>query len=69
MISFRAKLYSRHAKRIIDLIITVPAFVLLVPIIGLFALLVRIRLGSPVFLASCGRGWADSRFGCGNSAR
>ena len=46
---FRAKMYSRHAKRVVDLFLTVPAFVLLFPIIGLVALLVRIRLGSPVF--------------------
>ena len=62
MISFRAKLYSRHAKRIIDLIITVPAFVLLVPIIGLFALLVRIRLGSPVFFSQLRPGLGGQPF-------
>jgi sugar transferase EpsL len=36
-------------KRIIDLIITIPALLLLSPVIGLVAILVRIKLGAPVF--------------------
>jgi lipopolysaccharide/colanic/teichoic acid biosynthesis glycosyltransferase len=36
-------------KRIIDLIITLPALLLLSPVIGLVAILVRTKLGAPVF--------------------
>ena len=59
---FRARLYSRHTKRVVDLILTVPAFVLLVPVIGLVALLVRIRLGSPIFFSQLRPGWKGVPF-------
>lgn len=40
--------YTRYGKRIFDLAVTVPLFVLLSPVLALVALLVRVKLGSPV---------------------
>jgi lipopolysaccharide/colanic/teichoic acid biosynthesis glycosyltransferase len=36
-------------KRIVDLILTIPALLLLWPVLLIIAVLVRIKLGSPVF--------------------
>jgi sugar transferase EpsL len=40
--------YSRYGKRWFDLLLTVPGFVVISPLIGLIALLVRLQLGRPV---------------------
>jgi len=40
--------YVRYGKRILDLALAVPLLVLLLPALALVALLVRIKLGSPV---------------------
>ncbi len=40
--------YSRAGKRLFDLLLTVPALILLAPLLLLLALLVRVKLGSPV---------------------
>ena len=42
-------LYQSHGKRSLDLALGVPALVAASPLIGLVALLVRLKLGSPVF--------------------
>lgn len=41
-------MYRAFGKRLFDLMLTIPALVLLAPLLGLLALLVRWRLGSPV---------------------
>jgi sugar transferase EpsL len=40
--------YSRYGKRWFDLILTVPGFVVVSPLLGIIALLVRLQLGTPV---------------------
>jgi sugar transferase EpsL len=42
------KLYCRFGKRFLDLALTIPALLLLSPVMALVALLVRLNLGSPV---------------------
>ncbi len=41
-------MYRAFGKRVLDLALTIPALILLAPVLALVALLVRIRLGSPV---------------------
>lgn len=41
-------MYRHHGKRILDLAITVPALIVLAPVMAVIALLVRLKLGSPV---------------------
>lgn len=40
--------YARYGKRWFDLLLTIPGYVAISPLIGLIALLVRLQLGSPV---------------------
>ncbi len=40
--------YRKNGKRLVDLMLTVPALILLAPLLALLALLVRCKLGSPV---------------------
>ena len=42
-------MYCRYGKRILDLVLTIPALILLSPLFALLVLLVRLKLGSPVF--------------------
>jgi sugar transferase EpsL len=41
--------YLRTGKRIFDLLIALPALILLSPLLAVLALLVRVKLGAPVF--------------------
>jgi sugar transferase EpsL len=41
-------MYRRHGKRFLDLILTIPALVLLAPVMLVIAVLVRLRLGGPI---------------------
>lgn len=41
-------MYSAFGKRLLDLFLTIPALILLTPVLILVAVLVRIKLGSPV---------------------
>jgi sugar transferase EpsL len=45
--SLRSTFYRRHGKRVLDLVVTASVLPLLVPVLGLVALAVRFRLGSP----------------------
>lgn len=44
-------MYQNFGKRLVDLLLTIPLFVILLPIYAIIALVVRIRLGSPVFFS------------------
>jgi lipopolysaccharide/colanic/teichoic acid biosynthesis glycosyltransferase len=44
----RLMFYHRTGKRIFDLLIALPALILLSPLLGILALLVRLKLGTPV---------------------
>jgi sugar transferase EpsL len=46
--AWRQQVYWRLGKRLVDLALTVPALLLLSPVMGIVALLVRLKLGSPV---------------------
>ena len=41
-------LYEKYIKRLMDVVLSAGAFILLMPVMAVLALLVRIRLGSPV---------------------
>jgi len=41
-------MYHRYGKRALDLILTIPALIVLVPVMLVIAVLVRVRLGGPV---------------------
>ena len=41
-------MYRKFGKRLLDLIITVPAVIILLPVIGAVALYVRLKMGSPI---------------------
>ena len=45
-------MYFKNIKRIFDLLIAVPSFVVLLPLAVLLVILVRIMIGSPVFFLS-----------------
>jgi sugar transferase EpsL len=42
------RFYRRFGKRLFDLTLTAPALIVLAPLLGLLALLVRLKLGAPV---------------------
>ena len=44
----RTSLYARCGKRALDLALTIPALILLAPLLLLIALVVRVTLGAPV---------------------
>jgi sugar transferase EpsL len=41
-------MYHHHSKRLLDLALTIPALILLAPLLALVACLVRIKLGAPI---------------------
>ena len=48
-------MYKNFIKRILDIILSFLALVILSPLLILTAFLIRIKLGTPVFLNSCDR--------------
>jgi len=55
-------LYRRFGKRLFDLILTIPALVVLSPVILMVAVLVRMRLGAPVLFRQQRPGLHDEPF-------
>jgi sugar transferase EpsL len=55
-------MYSKFGKRLLDLAFTVPTLILLAPVIAAVALLVRIKLGSPVLFRQQRPGLGGSPF-------
>jgi sugar transferase EpsL len=41
-------MYRRWGKRLLDLCLTLVAFLLLLPVMGVIAVIVRLKLGAPV---------------------
>ena len=52
------------AKRIFDLVLATSALMLLSPLLAALAMLIRLRLGSPVLFRQERAGWFGSRFEC-----
>lgn len=48
MKSYKNTFYTRFGKRLFDLALTIPGLILISPALALIALLVRVKLGSPV---------------------
>lgn len=44
-------MYRKYGKRLLDLVFSLAALVLLLPVIGLLAILVRLKLGSPIIFS------------------
>ncbi len=60
-----ARLFSSGipwVKRTFDLVITIPALILISPLMGLVAILVRFKLGSPVIFRQARPGWKGEIF-------
>ena len=56
------KIYRNFVKRIFDLILIIPALVVLVPVLAVAALVVRIKLGSPVLFRQMRPGFQGKPF-------
>lgn len=56
------KIYSKIIKRILDLILSGIALILLCPVLGLIALLVKMKLGSPVIFHQKRPGYKEKIF-------
>lgn len=54
--------YTKYGKRIFDLCLTVPAFVLLSPVMGVTAVLVAVKLGRPVLFTQKRPGYHEQIF-------
>lgn len=54
--------YEKHGKRIFDLCLTVPAFIVLSPVMGVTAVLVAVKLGRPVLFTQKRPGYKEKIF-------
>ena len=56
------KIYISFGKRIFDLLLTIPALIVLSPVLVIAALLVRVQLGSPVLFRQIRPGFHEKPF-------
>lgn len=54
--------YKKHGKRIFDLCLTIPAFIILSPVMGVTAVLVAVKLGRPVLFTQKRPGYQEKIF-------
>ena len=54
--------YRKYGKRIFDLCLTIPAFVVLSPVMGVTAVLVAVKLGRPVLFTQKRPGYQEKIF-------
>lgn len=54
--------YRKYGKRIFDLCLTIPAFVVLSPVVGVTAVLVAVKLGRPVLFTQKRPGYQEKIF-------
>lgn len=54
--------YRRHGKRLFDLCLAVPAFIILSPVMGVTAFLVAVKLGRPVLFCQRRPGYQEKIF-------
>jgi len=54
--------FRHFEKRIFDLCLVIPALILLAPVFAIVALLVRLKLGSPIFFRQQRPGWRGQPF-------
>ena len=55
-------LYVRYGKRALDLALTIPALIVLSPVLLLIALSVRLTLGAPILFRQQRPGWHGKPF-------
>ena len=58
----RASFYHRYGKRALDLALTIPALIVLSPVLLLIALSVRLTLGAPILFRQVRPGWHGKPF-------
>ena len=56
-------IYARYVKRPLDFLLSLCALLLLSPVLFIVALLVRVKLGSPVLFTQLRPGWIDPKTG------
>ena len=54
--------YRKYGKRIFDLCLTIPAFIVLSPVMGVTAILVAVKLGRPVLFTQERPGYREKIF-------
>ena len=57
-----SKLYTNSVKRVFDLVVAVPSVIILSPVLVFIGILVRMKIGSPVFFRQVRPGLHGSPF-------
>ncbi len=55
-------MYRRYGKRLLDMIVALPALILLSPVLAVLAIMVRVKLGAPVLFHQVRPGLAGAPF-------